>query len=156
MSLVDRADRENHRRRNGRPGKRTTLFWSLGFLVLLSGVTMSMVWLNVQYTRALLGYESARGRNETLLSDLSSYRLKVQQQATLNQLAPRARAELGLTDTRAENMRLVAFDPALDRALPGKSGLLDQVVPVAVAREGRSPFETPSGRRDARELHPPR
>jgi hypothetical protein len=157
MSLVDRADREHRGRRYGRrPGKHTTLRWSVAFLLLLPTVAMSMVWLNVQYTRAFLGYEDARRRNATLLSDLSSYRLKVQQQATLGQLDPRARQELGLSDTRAQDMRLVAFDPALDRALPGEPGLLDQFVPAAVAREGRFPSETSSGRRDARELPPPR
>lgn len=156
MSFADRTDREISRRRSGRPGRRHTLAWSMTFLVLFSTVAMSMVWLNVQYTRALLGYENARGRNETLLSDLSSYRLKVQQQATLNQLAPRARSELGLIDTRAEDMRLVTFDPALERAYPGKPGLLDQVVPVAVAHEAHAPLAPSSGHRDARELHPQR
>src|SRR5512140_3030987 len=107
------------------------------------GVALSMVWQNVQYTRASLKLESARRKHEALLSDLNAEHMKVSREVTLSQLAPRAKERLGLVDSSTEDMGLVAFAPEVARSTP-EPGILDRIVPAALARES-------NGRDDAKE-----
>lgn len=123
--------------RRVRSGRRTwvRMVWPVTLVFFLTGVALSMVWQNVQYTRASLRLESARRRHEALLSDLNAEHMKVSREITLSQLAPKAKEKLGLVDSSTEDMRLVAFAPEVDRSLPPEPGLLDRIVPPALARE---------------------
>ncbi len=105
----------------------------VGVVFFLSGVALSMVWQNVQYTRASLKLEKARRQHEALLSDLNAEHMKVSREITLSQLVPKAKERLGLVDSSTEDMRLVAFAPEIDRSLAPEPGLLDRIVPAARA-----------------------
>jgi hypothetical protein len=131
--------------RRGQPGRRV---WArtigpVSLVLFFTTMAMTMVWQNVRFTRASLKFEEARRRHDTLLSDLNSEHLKVSREVTLR---PRARQRLGLIESSTEDMRLVAFDPDVDRALSGESGLLDRLVPAASAQK-----TAPSLERDSKE-----
>lgn len=135
MRIVGRGIETGRRDRIGRrAGMRRGMVWPISLVLFLSAVALTMVSQNVQYTRAWLRFEEARRQNDALESDFNAQHMKVNREANLSQLAPRARQRLGLVDSPTADMRLVAFDP--DPVAPSaEPGLLDRIVPAAVARE---------------------
>ena len=127
-------------RRSLRTGRRdwVRMIGPVGLVLFLAGVAMTSVWQNVQFTRVSLSFEEARRRHEALLSNLNAQHMTVSRDITMSQLAPKARKRLGLVDSSTEDMRLVAFDPEVDRTLARDPGFLDRLVPEAVAKESRS------------------
>lgn len=145
MSIVMKKSQQGRR---GQPGRRVWVrtIGPVSLVLFFTTMAMTMVWQNVRFTRASLGLEEARRRHDTLLSDLNSQHMKVSREVTLSQLKPRARQRLGLIESSTEDMRLVAFDPDVDRALSGEQGLLDRLVPAASAQK-----TAPSRERDSKE-----
>jgi hypothetical protein len=121
------------------PGvKRRFSLWPPAVLSLLAGIAMVLVWQHVQFTRVSLRHGLEKERERKLVSDLGAYRLRMEQRATLSELDPAARERLGLTDIHPDDMRLVAFDEK-GLGAPGGPGLIDQIVPPAVAGDLKRP-----------------
>lgn len=119
------------RRATGRRRAADGWLWATASILVLAGSAVGVIWEQVMFNSALLRYEGASREQERLLSDVNAQYLKLQRTAVRSTLLPRA-AELGLIDSKVEDMLLVDLGP--DQPARGP-GLLDGLVPEAMASE---------------------